>query len=452
MLQRTKFLGEEKISRLLVKLSLPATVGMLVQASYNIVDALFIGHGVGSLGLAGTAVAFPLQLMILAMATTGGVGAASLISRSLGAGEIERADRTLGTLITTSLAFGFLTAFLAWKFLDPLLLLLGATPEIFPCAKAYTEVILFGIPLQIFGISLNHVIRAEGNARIAMFSLLVSAFGNMALDPIFIFTFDMGIAGAAWATVISQGAVVVWVGHYFLTGKSSLRLHRNHLPPRTDILGEVLAIGSSEFARLSANSILVAVLVRSLGIYGSDLAVAAYGVVSRVASLSFMPIIGIGQGLQPILGYNYGARLYDRAHEVINRSIVAATIFSTVAFLLLTLLPGPIFSLFTPDPELRALGARTMRFMNLGFFCLGFQIIATAMFQALGKARPALFLSLSRQVLLFLPIVFVLPRFLGIMGVWLAFPLSDILATLLTLAFFQPQMRDLKKAEVMLHV
>lgn len=447
MQQKTQFLGEEKITRLLVKLSLPAIVGMLVQASYNIVDALFIGHGVGALGLAGTAVTFPLQLMILAAGTTGGVGAASVISRSLGAGDIEMADQTLGTLITTSLAFSFLATFLAWKFLDPILLLLGATPDIFPYARAYTGIILFGIPLQIFGVALNNVVRSEGNARVAMFSMLISALGNMALDPLFIFTLDMGIAGAAWATVISQGAVVVWLSLYFLTGKSSLRLQRGHLIPRLDILGEVLAIGSSEFARLSANSILVAVLVRSLGLYGNDLAVAAYGVVSRVASLSFMPIFGIGQGLQPILGYNYGARLYHRAHEVINRSIMLATVFSSVAFLLLTLFPGPIFSLFTPDPELQALGTRTMRFMNLGFFCLGFQIIGAAMFQALGKARPALFLSLSRQVLLFLPIVFVLPHFLGLMGVWLAFPVSDILATLLTLAFFTPQMRDLKNAE-----
>lgn len=452
MQQKTQFLGEDKISRLLVRLSLPAIVGMLVQASYNIVDALFIGHGVGSLGLAGTAVTFPLQLMILAAGTTGGVGAASLISRSLGAGNVERADRTLGTLITTSLAFSFLATFLVWKFLDPLLLILGATPDILPYAKAYTEVILFGIPLQIFGVGLNNVVRAEGNARIAMFSMLISALCNIALDPLFIFTFDMGIAGAAWATVISQGAVVVWLSHYFFTGKSSLKLHRSHLVPRAKIVGEVLAVGSSEFARLSATSILVAVLVRSLGLYGNELAVAAYGVVSRVASLSFMPIFGIGQGLQPILGYNYGARLYDRAHEVINRSILMATIFSTIAFLSLTLFPGPIFNLFTPDAELQALGARTMRFMNLGFFCLGFQIIGAAMFQALGKARPALFLSLSRQIIFFLPFVFVLPHFFGLMGVWLAFPASDILSTLLTLAFFKPQMRELRRQEATLHV
>ncbi len=447
MQEKTRFLAEEKISRLLVQLSLPAIIGMLVQASYNIVDALFIGHGVGAQGLAGTAVVFPFQLMVLAVATTGGVGAASVISRNLGSGNPERADRALGTLLTTALAFSSLAVLLLWKFMDPMLSALGTTEEIFPYAKAYLSVILLGIPLQIFGIGLNNAVRAEGRARIAMGTMLISALVNIVLDPVFIFSLKLGISGAAWATVISQAAVVLWLGHYYLSGHSTLKIKREHLRPRWNLLREILAIGASEFARLSANTVMVTILVRSLGIYGNDMAVASYGVISRVLSLTFMPIFGVGQGLQPILGYNYGALRYDRAREVILRSVLMASGFAVTAFLSLTLLPGQIFGLFTADLQLREMGAWSLRLMNLGLFSIGFQIMGAAMFQALGKAGPALFLSLARQVLLFIPMLILMPRFLGLTGVWLAFPVSDILASLLTLAFFLPEMQDLKRKE-----
>ena len=452
MKEQTRFLGEEKISRLLVQLSLPAIIGMMVQASYNIVDALFIGRGVGALGLAGTAVAFPFQLMVLAVATTGGVGAASVISRNLGSGNVERADRALGTLLSTSLAFSAIALLLIRAFMDPMLAALGTTTDTFPYAKTYLSVILFGIPLQIMGIGLNNAVRAEGRARIAMGTMLISALTNIALDPIFIFGLHMGIAGAAWATVISQGAVVIWLGHFYLTGRSSLTLRIGHLLPQWNLLREMLAVGASEFARLSANTVLVTILVRSLGSYGSELDVAAYGVISRVLSLTFMPIFGVGQGLQPILGYNYGARRYDRAHEVIYRSVFMASGFAVAAFLSLTLLPGPIFGLFTADAELRKIGAWSLRLMNLALFSVGFQVMGAATFQALGKAGPALFLSLSRQVLLFIPMLILMPRFFGLAGVWLAFPVSDLLASILTLCFFLPEMRDLKKKEAALRV
>ncbi|MDD4365110.1 MAG: MATE family efflux transporter [Synergistales bacterium] len=447
MNERTRFLAETAVGRLLIRLSLPAMVGMFVQASYNLVDAFFIGHGVGPLGLAATAVAFPFQLMTLAIATTGGVGAASLISRSLGAGDIERADRTLGTLITTATVFGILGALFVWLKLDPLLRLLGATEETFPYARAYVSIILIGVPLQVFGVGLNNAVRAEGNARIAMISMFVSALTNIVLDPLFIFTFKMGIAGAAWATVIAKGAVVVWLGLYYLTGRSALTLRPAHLLPRRDIIAEMLAVGSSEFARLSANSLIVALVVRSVSFYGSDLAVAAYGVISRTLSLAFMPTFGIAQGMQPILGYNYGARLYGRTHRVIALSVTLATIWSSLAWILTQLFPGPIFGLFTPDPALRELGSRALHLVTLGFCCVGFQIIGAALFQALGKARPAFFLSLSRQVLLFIPLLYLLPPLLGLKGVWLAFPGADLLSALVTLFFFRRQMRQLKTAE-----
>lgn len=443
----TGFLGTERVGRLLLKLSLPAMVGMLVQASYNIVDAFFIGRGVGPMGLAGTAVAFPLQLFVMGIATMGGVGAASLVSRSLGAGDVDRADRALGTLVSLALATGITAAVLGWAFLPELLALLGASPEIFPFARAYLGIILFGIPLQVMGVGMNNVVRAEGNARIAMITMLISAVTNMVLDPVFIFGFGWGIAGAAWATVIAQGLVVAWLWNYILSGRSALKLKAVHLLPRKEIIGEILAVGSSEFARLTATSFIVTVVIHSMARFGSPMAVAAYGVISRVVSLSFMPIFGIAQGLQPILGYNYGAGHYGRAHKAIRLSVGAATVISTTAFFVLLFFSGPIFGVFTADPELRVLGARSLRLMTLGFAFIGFQIIGASIFQALGKAMPALFLSMSRQVLLFLPLILLLPRFFGLPGVWLSFPAADILSALLTFTFFSRQMRELCRLE-----
>ncbi len=446
-MRETAFLGKQPIGSLLLRLSLPAMVGMLVQASYNLVDAFFIGWGVGPMGLAGTAVAFPLHFFVMGIATMGGIGAASLVSRSLGAGDAERADRALGTLVTLALAAGLSAAFLGRAFLPQLLALLGASGAILPPARTYIAIILLGIPFHVLGVGLNNVVRAEGNARVAMFTMLVSAGANTVLDPLFIFGFGWGIAGAAWATVISQALVVAWLGNYLFSGRSALKLKAEHLVPRKDILRQIVAVGASEFTRLTASGFTATVVVHSMGRFGSPLAVAAYGVISRVLSLFFMPMMGISQGLQPILGYNYGAGNWSRAHRSVRLSVAAATVISTAGFLVLTLFPGPVFGLFTADAELRAIGTRSLRMMTLGFACIGFQTIGSTLFQALGKGAPALFLSLSRQVLLFLPLVIVLPRLLGLPGVWLAFPAADLLSAFITFAFFSKQMRELREKE-----
>ena len=443
----TGFLGREPIGRLLLKLSLPAMVGMLVQASYNIVDAFFIGRGVGSMGLAGTAVAFPFQFFVMGIATLGGVGAASLVSRSLGAGEVEQADRALGTLVTMALVTGRSTAALGRAFRPGLLALLGARGEIYPYAEAYLGVILFGVPFHVLGVGLNNAVRAEGNARIAMFTMIISALANTVLDPLFIFGFGWGIRGAAWATVLAQAMVVAWLGAYHFSGRSALKLKAVHLVPRAGIVGKITAVGASEFARLAAASITAALVVHSLSRFGSPMAVAAYGVVHRVVSLVFMPIMGVSQGLQPILGYNYGAGAWGRAHRAIRLSVAAATAIAGSAFLVLLLFPGLVFGIFTTDPALRILGSRALRLMTLGFALIGFQVIGSTLFQAMGKAVPAFILSMSRPVLMFLPVLLLLPRFLGLDGVWLSFPVADALAFLLTFVFFNRQMGELCRLE-----
>lgn len=450
MIQDTAFLGQERIGPLLFRLSLPGVVGMLVHASYNVVDTLFIGWGVGALGLAGSAVAFPILMVVMALTAWGGVGASSLISRSLGEGNPGRAEGALGNLVTLSLLLGLATLVLGLGALNPLLRLLKTAPEVQPYAEEYTRILFYGTPLLFTGVGLNYSLRAEGKARLAMTSMLVSAAVNLILDPLFLFVFRWGIAGAAWATVIAQGTVVVWLGYVYLTGRTALRIRPGHLRLRGDLLREILEVGLSEGARLGANGLMIGLAVRALGVYGSSTAVAAYGIISRVLSLLFMPLIGLAQGLQPVLGFNYGAGLYQRARKATLISAQGATLFSGLGWLILLAAPGPILRLFSSEPGLLALGEPMMRTMTLGFFCVGFQTVGAATFQALGKARPALLLSLARQVLLLIPLLVLLPPFFGLLGVWISFPLADLFSTLLTGAFFLSEMRFLKGRETAL--
>ncbi|EHM09539.1 putative efflux protein, MATE family [Thermanaerovibrio velox DSM 12556] len=440
----SEFLGTEPVGSLLIRLSLPAMVGMFVQATYNMVDALFIGWGVGPLGLAGTAVVFPVQFAAMAFATMGGVGTASLVSRSLGAGDVGTARRAMGNLMIMGVVLGGLLASLCALGISPLLELLGASPEVMPHARGYLGVILLGFPLIILGVGMNSVLRAQGRAKLAMVTMFVSAGTNVVLDYIFVFPLGMGVRGAAWATVISQGVMVIWLlWHYFVRG-GVLSPGMGDMRPDLRVLGQILSVGLSEFTRLSASGVVAALVVGSLQRYGSYQAVAAYGVVNRVVSLAFMPIVGVGQGLQPILGYNYGAGKLDRALRAVYLSLAGASVISTGAFLVMLLFPEEIFSLFTSDVSLVSLGARTLRTMGMGFALVGLQVAGTGVFQAVGKGLVAFMLSLSRQVFLFIPLLLLLPPVLGLKGVWLAFPLSDLMSAAITAGMLVPHLNAMR--------
>ena len=440
----THHLGTERIGKLLFSLSLPSAIGMIVMASYNIVDAIFIGRGVGPLGLAAVVICFPLQLFTGALAIMAGVGGSSIISRSLGAGDYEKAQAAFGTTIFFASAVGLTMAILAGIFLSPLLELFGATPEILPHARAYLSVLLFGMPLNTFAMAGNHLARSEGRARIAMITMIISALTNVILDPIFIFWFGWGMQGAAIATVISQLVMFVWIFGYYYTGRSSLRFALVHLRPRLIILREIIGIGISEFTRMAAGSISIILINSTLVRLGGNTSVAVYGVINRSMSVFFMPLMGIAQGFQPILGYNYGAGNMKRVRQVIRLAITTATIFAVFAFIVTKIFPEAIFGLFSKDENLITEGSKAMRLITLAYFLVGFQIIGSAMFQALGKAHAAFILSLSRQVLLLLPLVLLLPRYFGISGVWMAFPAADGLSFFLTLYLFLREIWRLK--------
>ncbi|MDH5780961.1 MAG: MATE family efflux transporter [Dehalococcoidia bacterium] len=443
-------LANEPIKTLLWRLSLPATVGMFVMSLYNVVDAIFVGRGVGTLGIAGVSIVFPVQMVITGMGLMVGMGAASLISRSLGADKMERAERTLGNAILLILLLGGTLAVVALSRSTPLLRLFGATDTILPYAKEYMNIILLGVVFHEFSMAANAIIRAEGNARVAMISMFVGALLNIVLDPIFIFALGMGIRGAAIATVIAHVATTLYLAHYFLSGKSSLRIRvKNFILERT-VVREIVAIGFASFVRTAAGSFIAVIINRTLGFYGGDVSIAVFGVVFRVLHFAVMPNMGIAQGLQPILGFSYGARRYDRGIEVIRWSVIIAAAFSVGAVLIILLFAEPIIRFFSTDAALISQGTHAIRLIFMALWLVGFQIVGATIFQAIGKPIPTFILSTSRQILFLIPLVFILPRFFGLNGVWLSFPIADTLSFIITLAMVIPQMREFKKQQILM--
>jgi len=436
-------LGHEKIGRLLLRYSAPAMVGMMVNSLYNLVDAIFVGQGAGKLALAALAVSFPIQMFVLAVAQVVGIGSASLISRSLGAGDQRKAERTAGTSFGIVAVMSLILTALALTYMKPLVRLFGATPNVLPYASAYLSIVMGGCFFFALAVSSNNIVRSEGNVKIAMFSMLIGATVNLILDPIFIFGLGMGIRGAAVATVIAHVCSFTFLCAYFLSGKSMLRIRRADLIPDLSLLPEVFSVGASSFTRVAAGSLLAIVLNNSIAHYGTDTHLAVMGVIHRVLMFFFMPLIGLVQGLQPIVGFNYGARNFARVKEAVAKAVAVATAIGTTAFLILMLFPRPVFRLFNPDAFLISEGAYFLRIAIILLPCVGFQIVGATLFQALGKPGPALFLSMSRQVLFLIPLILALPLLFGLTGIWIAFPVADSLATLVTAACLLWQMEHL---------
>lgn len=445
MPDRSDFMGSQDISSLLFRLSSPAMIGMMVQAAYNLVDTFFVGRGVGVLAIAGLSIAFPLQMIIMAIAQTIGIGGSSIISRSLGAKRFRKANRTLGNMIATVTVLSIIIAITGLIWLEPLLKLFGATPDILPYAADYMSVIFLGTVVFAFSITANNVVRAEGNARFAMMTMLISAGVNTVLDPIFIFLFSMGVRGAAYATIISQGCTALWLSWYFIAEKSGLRPRIKDLLPDINILKETFAIGASAFMRQGAASMTAVILNHSLGIYGGDLAIAAYGIIRRIMMFAIMPIFGLVQGLLPIVGYNFGAKKFCRVQNAIRLSITVSTAICMASFGILFFFPSSILGLFTPDMEVLRVGVHASRLVALGLPVVGFQVMASGMYQAIGKALPALLLSMARQLFFLIPLVLILPLIWSLEGIWLAFPVADAGAFVVAMFLFRGEMEYMRK-------
>ena len=444
-MDRSHSLGEEKISTLLWRFSLPAITGMVVNAFYNVIDSIFVGRGVGEIGLTAVTIAFPITIVLMGFGMLVGVGAAAVVSLRMGEKQQQQAEKILGNAFTLSMILSAAFTGSVLLFLDPILMMLGAEPDVLPYAREFTRIIVLGSPFMYVGFGLNNIVRAEGNPQMAMSTTLISAGLNIVLNPLFIFTFHLGIGGSALATVLSQGVSAIWVLVYFLRGKSVLRLQKKNFSLDKRIVRSIFEIGMSPFLMQIASSLTTVLFNYTLLRYSGELAVASIGIINRMGMLMLMPIFGISQGLQPIIGYNYGAGNYDRVKKALKIAIGAATLFSTVGFLLIQIFDKQIIMLFNDNPELILLGAEAMRINLCMLPVIGFQIIGANYFQAVGKAGYAIVLSMSRQLLILIPLVLLLPRLLGLQGVWLASPMADFSAALLTGIFLFRELRKLSQ-------
>lgn len=446
--QNISDLGSKRIGPLLAKLAIPTTIGMIANSLYNVVDTIFIGRGVGTLAIAGIGIVFPVQMIIMAIAQLFGMGAASMISRSLGKKDYERASSIVGNSFVASFLFGTFAAILVFIFLNPVLRMFGATENILPFARDYLSIITFGFIYFPFLVSSNNLIRAEGDAKNAMIVMLLAIGINIILDPIFIFTFGLGIKGAAYATIIAQFIGFLYISIYYIRGRSSLSIRLHHFKTKWLIMKEMVSLGFASFIRQVSMSVLIIVVNNSLKVYGGDIAIAVFSVINRIIMFITMPLFGIIAGTQPIVGFNYGAKKMDRVKKSLTIAILSTIIIGGVFFILFMMIPSKIISLFSTDVELINNGIFPFRMIILLFPFVGFQIIGSGFFQSIGKAKPSIILSLTRQVLFLIPMILILPLFMGINGIWIAFPIADFLAIIVTGIFLAREIKKINKLKL----
>lgn len=440
-------LGVKKVSKLLVQFSVPAIVGMMANALYNIVDRIFIGNkaDLGALGIAGITVSFPIMIILLAFGVLFGIGGSTLFAIKLGQKKEQEAEKAMGNAFTLLLIAGLSFSVLGQVFLTQILTLFGASPDVLPYAKEYMRIIFMGSTFQMMSMGMNNFIRADGNPKIAMMSMFLGAGINIVLDPIFIFVLDMGMAGAALATVISQISASIWIISYFYGKRSRNKLRRANMRLKKTLVLTIFSLGVPPFALQLANSMLNIILNKSLISYGGDLAISAMGIVNSLQTLLIMPVIGINQGVLPIISFNYGARQFDRVKEAAKLGILAATALVMVGYLTTRFIPTQMVGLFNHEPDLLELGSFALKRWFLFTPLIGFQIIGANFFQAIGRPRSAMFLTLSRQVIFLIPAILIFPLFWGLEGILFAAPFADLLSSTVTAFFFYYGMKNLEK-------
>lgn len=440
-------MSTESIPRLLLKFSLPAIVALMVNALYNVVDSIFVGRGVGDLGLAGVTICFPIVTTFIACIMLIGMGATALISIRLGEKKQKEAELIVGNALIFFVIIGFLFTAFGLIFLEKILILFGVTANVLPYSASYMQIILIGSVFLALGTGMNNFIRAEGNPRVAAMTMLIGAATNIALDYIFIFIFKWGIRGAAAATVISYVVTSTWVLYYFLAGKSLLKIRIKNLKLKMAVAGQIIKLGVPTFVIQVTSSIQQLILNRSLARYGGDLALAVIGVIMSITTFLVMPAMGIGQGAQPILGFNKGAREYGRVKDTLKLSVLLATFVVAVGFTIAKIWPAQLIGLFNKKPELIELGVHGMDIFFKLIPLVGVQMLGACYFQAVGKAKQATILGLSRQIIIFIPLLIALPYYWGLEGVWWSSPLSDLGAFILTGAWLLLEIKELNKAE-----
>ena len=421
MTSRSDFLGSEKVGKLLFSFSLPAFLGMFASGIYNIVDTIFISKGVGILAVGGVGIVYPIQTLYVAFAQMISIGAASAISRSLGEKNESRANQITTNSYVLTLIISIILMILYF---------FGVNQDLAPFAKDYLRMSIWAIPFNALALISSAVFRAEGNIKISMVTVLIGALVNIALDPLFIFIFKLGINGAALATIIAQMLATAFSLFYILSHRSIVKFEKKYLIPNLEIIKSIISVGFSAFARNGASSLFALITNATLRTYGGTASLTAFGTVNRIISFFFLPIMGINQGMQPIASYNYGAKQPDRIKQVVKLSLIYTTVIGVIASVIGILFPFATISLFLKDTTIMQEASFVLKLQLFFFWTIGLQMVTSTLFQSLGQAIPSLFLSILRQFIILIPLILILPRFtpLGINGVWYAFPISDFIA------------------------
>lgn len=440
---QTKSLGQDSIISLLVKYSVPAILGMMVNALYNVVDRIFIGNipGVGSIAIAGMGVTLPIMTIILSFGMLIGVGSTANISLKLGEKKQEIAEKTLSHTVFLCLVIGVLITVFGLIFLEPTLKLFGASEQTIPYSKSYITIILLGSILNLGAFSLNSTMRADGSPKYAAVTMVTGAGANIILDYIFIFIFGWGIAGAAIATVISQGISLSMIIFYYFGGRSNMKIKLKGFKPDMSIIKMIFTIGIAPFSMQLAASLVQVIANNSLSLYGGDMAIAAFAIIGSVNMMILMPIFGLNQGSQPIIGYNYGAKNLARVKKTFIYGVIASTIVTTLGWLMVYFLGTFLANLFTNDPELASLAVYGMKLFFMMLPGVGFVVLASGYFQSCGKAKTAMLLSLLRQALILGPLMYIFPKIWGLDGVWYAALTSDALSIIITYFLIKREFR-----------
>ncbi len=441
---RTELLRSGEIGKALRTLAIPAVTAMMVNAVYNVVDTAFIGllHDTASIGAA--AILFPVFMLIGAIGLTFGMGAASLISRQLGANDADGARKTASTAFYTTLVIGLIFAILGNIYIEKVLRLFGATDSILEKSEIYGRIIIGGSFFQILNMTMNNLLRSEGAAKYSSMALMAGGILNIIFDPIFMFVFNFGLAGAAMATITAQMISTVYLLLYFLRKKGILRLKLKDFSPRIKLYGGILNTGLPTFYRQVLTSIAMGMFNNAAGLFG-DPAIAAIGIVMRVVSLMMMAIFGIGQGLQPLAGFNFGARQFDRVIQATMKALKWSTVFAALMASLFFIFARQIVQGFSQDPEVIRIGVLGFRLFSSTMIFIGSQVVFSTLFQALGKGRQAGILAVARQGLFFIPMILTLPRFFGLTGVLISQPLADICAFVITIILAVKEMKHLNE-------
>ncbi len=428
-------MGRDSIWRLLYRFSGPSIVSMLVSASYNLVDTIFVGR-LGPAAVAALSIAFPILMIFMAFGAGTGIGAGSLISRNLGAGKKEEASRVAANTLSLLIILSAVAMAVFLPFLKPILITFGATEEILAPATEYTSVLIWYVSVFMLSAVASNIVRAEGNPMLASVVQIISGVTNCILDPIFIFGWwgvpAMGIYGAAITTAMSWGVGLLVYAGYFVTGRSSYRFKLSYFIPDWQIVKDIYRVGVSQIVQMTAGSFVMTITNRVAGEFGI-MALAILGVLIRANGFAFMPCLGIAQGAMPLIAYNYGARRKDRIGEIVMKAALSGFVWGMLCFIFAMFFPAQLLSIFNNDPEFISQGIQAVRMFSLGYFLVGMQMTVSVFFQGIGEGISSIFLASARQIVFLLPAIYFLPRLFGYNGVWYAFPAADILSAVVTL-------------------